>query len=249
VRILATGLLVGVYTGVASAAGPNGGVTAGTEGTCAVTIPNGSTPPGERPSDSHHGDGSLWTVLPANGVFDSPVSVRADGSIGGIKFPWWRAVQGPLRLRAMRTDASAVGARTTVHGGYGNTGFQATTILFPTRGCWRISGSVGAHVLAFTVSVTVGREARPTPRIRGLRAARSRRGVTMRWRPTPGAVAYEISIRSSVHTWRTLASRILRTTYVVALPRPRRMVQLRIRAHDDFGPGPWSIIGVAPSNG
>jgi hypothetical protein len=112
---------------------------------CPVTIPNGSTPPGEGASREHHGNGALWTTLGHEGTFlVAPKSapeylgpegeIAVDGILGpdgsvGIKAPWWRGpgVRGQVRLRAQRLDAPAPPVdRTIPPAGYGLTGFQAT---------------------------------------------------------------------------------------------------------------------------
>src|SRR5918999_2809442 len=36
---------------------------------CPVTVPNGSTPPGESPSPDTHGNGKLWAAVSRTGVF------------------------------------------------------------------------------------------------------------------------------------------------------------------------------------
>src|ERR1700736_6770556 len=72
---------------------------------CQVTVPNNSTPPGERPGQGYDGNGALWTALPLNGnvvgvreeLLSHPSQlppeglfgiIRADGAIA-VKFPWW----------------------------------------------------------------------------------------------------------------------------------------------------------------
>jgi hypothetical protein len=143
---------------------------------CPVTIPNGSTPPGES-SPEHHGNGKLWTGLRRRGTFlvarpSSPEyygphgQLAVDGGLGhdgsvGIKAPWWRGpgVRGRVRIRARRLDAAAPRVDYTVPpSGYGLTGFQAMGLGLPTVGCWRVTGSVGKARLSF---VTLVWRARP----------------------------------------------------------------------------------------
>ena len=120
---------------------------------CPVTKPNGSTPPGETSGGlRHHGNGKLWTVLYYPTL---PVTARnrqPDGSIDE-KFPWWRGVSGNLSIRGRRTDGSAPPLRARIPSGYGDSGFQASAIIFPTEGCWRVTGSVGLAALTFVVLV------------------------------------------------------------------------------------------------
>jgi hypothetical protein len=139
---------------------------------CPVTIPNGSTPPGEEASPEHHGNGALWTTLGRKGAFavapesapgylgpEAEIAVdgilRPDGSVE-IKAPWWRGpgVRGRVRLRARRLDAPAPPVdRTIPPAGYGLTGFQATGLSLPTIGCWKVTGSVGDATLSFVTLV------------------------------------------------------------------------------------------------
>lgn len=37
--------------------------------------------------------------------------------------------------------------------GYGDTGFQASTIIFPTVGCWEVTGRAGDAELSFVTRV------------------------------------------------------------------------------------------------
>ncbi len=122
---------------------------------CPVTLPNGSTPPGERPTPRHHGSGALWTVLQPNGTIELRAQdVGPDGSLG-TKFPWWRGEQarGQLTIEGRRLDAPAPPLRAHVPGGYGETGFQATGIYFPSEGCWEVAGRAGAASLTFVTLV------------------------------------------------------------------------------------------------
>jgi hypothetical protein len=142
---------------------------------CPVTIPNGSTLPGERPSPDYHGNGKLWAALDRRGRFVvAPESeylgpggvtvdgiLRPDGSVG-IKFPWWRGpgVRGRVRIQARRLDAPALRVdRTIPPAGYGLTGFQAAGLDLPSVGCWQVTGSVGQVRLTFVTLVVRGRRA------------------------------------------------------------------------------------------
>jgi len=126
------------------------------EPSCPVTKPNQNTPPGERAGSSHYGNGSLWTALPPAGrvVFwpGGPGQVLPDGSLS-IKFPWWRAVSGPLTIEGRRLDAPAAPLRARIPEGYGDTGVQATALIFPTDGCWQVTGKVDGASLTFVVKV------------------------------------------------------------------------------------------------
>lgn len=119
---------------------------------CAATRPNGDNPPGQR-SRTSHGNGNLWVELwPGGRVLASEDDLRPDGSIA-IKFPWTRGVSGRLEITGRRLDAEAPSVRAEIPEGYGNTGFQASGIIFPTDGCWEITGRVGDVSLTFVTEV------------------------------------------------------------------------------------------------
>ena len=126
---------------------------------CPTTAPNESTPPGEDPSKrGYHGNEALWTDLswPEGKIVFRPGGVGRvlpDGSLS-IKFPWWRGVRGKLALEGRRLDAPAPQLRSNVPEGYGDIGFQATALIFPTEGCWEVTGRVGDSVLTFVVLVS-----------------------------------------------------------------------------------------------
>ncbi len=124
---------------------------------CLVTIPNGQGPPGpELTSPNHHGGDGLWTVLSSDGVIefvpDGPGAMLEDGSLS-MKFVWWRGVIGPLEITGRRLDASAPPLRTDIPEGYGEDGIQASGLIFPSPGCWEVTGRVGEVELTFTTLV------------------------------------------------------------------------------------------------
>lgn len=123
---------------------------------CAVTLPNGSTPPGEQPSPDYYGNGQLWTGLWPKGMVifepDGPGTIAADGSLG-MKWWWWRGVEGQLTIEGRRLDAPAPPLQADIPEGYGNIGFQAAGLIFPTEGCWEVTGKVGAAELTFVMLV------------------------------------------------------------------------------------------------
>ena len=122
---------------------------------CPVTAPNGSTPPGERPSAAHHGNGALWTALgwPGGRIPVSAPYLQPDGAVR-MKFPWWRgsSARGPLAIEGRRLDADAPPLRAHLPAGYGDA-FQASALFFPTEGCWRVTGASGGATLTFVVIV------------------------------------------------------------------------------------------------
>lgn len=88
-----------------------------------------------------YGNGKLFVTLTTNGISVAPASfVHPDGSIGW-KFPWWRYVSGDLTITGHRLDAPAPPLTSDVPP-YGNTDFQASGVIFPTEGCWQVTGTV-----------------------------------------------------------------------------------------------------------
>ncbi len=117
---------------------------------CPVTRPNGRIPPGETPSPGSYylGNGALWTDLYPSPIRLRPDDMREDGVIE-MKFPWWRGITGRLRIEGRRLDAIAPPLSAWIPGGYGRRGFQSTAIIFPTAGCWQVTGSVEGASLTF----------------------------------------------------------------------------------------------------
>jgi len=128
---------------------------------CSVTAPNGSLPPGEQAASAQYlGNGKLWTVLWPEGqvVFEpgGPGEIRPDGSLA-MKFPFWRGegVVGELHISGERLDGEAPDMMGEITEGYGESGFQATALVFPSAGCWQVTATVGDDTLMFTTLVLV----------------------------------------------------------------------------------------------
>lgn len=122
---------------------------------CPMTVPNTRVVPDRltRYYGVNHGNGLLWVSLwPEGRVTVPPASVNADGSIDA-KFPWYRVVKGLLTITGRRLDAPAPLAQARVPSGYGPAGFQSTAVIFPSEGCWRITGRIGDVSLTFVTKV------------------------------------------------------------------------------------------------
>jgi hypothetical protein len=125
---------------------------------CPVTIANGNGPPGERPSPQYQGNGALWTMLPPDGI-DNGGTPEPDGSTSQ-KYPWWTVgTSGELTIQGRRVDAWAAPLRARINSGVPETPFAeiaggrfwSSGILFPTGGCWQVTGRVGGTSLTFVV--------------------------------------------------------------------------------------------------
>lgn len=78
--------------------------------------------------------------------------VTNDGALG-MKFGWQRGVRGKLTIEGRRLDAPAPPLRSEVNNGYGDIGFQASYVIFPTPGCWEVTGRVADASLTFVTRV------------------------------------------------------------------------------------------------
>jgi hypothetical protein len=82
----------------------------------------------------------MW---PGGVIKDDPDYVDKDGSIH-MKFGWWRGVSGRLSIQGSSAGCVGPAAGAEVSDGYGDRGFQASGVLFPTgedhRAGWRGEG-------------------------------------------------------------------------------------------------------------
>jgi hypothetical protein len=125
---------------------------------CPTTAPNGFgvLREGDTSPQGNHGNDArtLATSLAAGGTVTfkpgGPGCVEPDGTLG-MKFPWWRGVRGDLVIQGRRLDGDAPPLRASIPRGYGPTGFQSTGLLFPTAGCWEVTGRVADERLTFVV--------------------------------------------------------------------------------------------------
>ena len=126
--------------------------------TCPVSFAKSPSPPGLMAGSYFYSNGKLWVAFPEErrGVIHArrygDGTAREDGSID-IKSPWYRGVAGRLKISGHRLDKPALPLRAWVPSGYGRIGFQATAIIFPTPGCWRVTGRAGTAILSFVVRV------------------------------------------------------------------------------------------------
>src|SRR5260370_15683454 len=104
--------------------------------------------------DSAHGNAGLWVgaLWPHGIVIISPDNVGGELS---MKFGWYRLTSGYLTITGQRLDGSAPPA-SGQPSGYGLTGFNASSVIFPTEGCWQITGRGGQAALTFVTFVIQG---------------------------------------------------------------------------------------------
>ena len=108
----------------------------------------------ELPFPGNYGNESLSTILGSRITFrpGGAGMVHTDGSLS-MKFMWWRLRKGQLTIGGRRLDGPAPPLRAHIPAGYGDIGFQATGVIFPTPGCWEVTGRVGDGSLTFVVWV------------------------------------------------------------------------------------------------
>jgi len=70
-----------------------------------------------------------------------------------MKFWWWRLVKGRLTIEGRRLDNPAPPLHSIIPDGYGEIGFQASGLVFPTPGCWEVTGRIGDKSLTFVTLV------------------------------------------------------------------------------------------------
>jgi hypothetical protein len=124
--------------------------------TCNVTRANGQGTFIEGMSPDQYGNALISTGLWPDGtvVFKpgGPGFVTADGALG-MKWGWRRAVRGQLRIEGRRLDETGPPLRAEIPSGYGDFGFQSSALIFPTTGCWAVTGRVGTASLTFVTLV------------------------------------------------------------------------------------------------
>ena len=116
---------------------------------CPVTEPN---------DGSFYANESLKALV-GSGSFGfrpgGPGFVDYDGALG-IKFAFIRLIPGRLHVGGRRLDGEAGPARAYIYDypyDSGNGGFQPIYLVFPTPGCWEISGGVSGERLTFVTLV------------------------------------------------------------------------------------------------
>ena len=97
--------------------------------------------------------GALWPDGTVVFKPSGPGFVLPDGSLS-MKFGWYRApgLRGKLKIGGRRLDGTAPPLRGDFSD-YGDTGFQATSLIFPTAGCWEVAGRVAESSLTFVTRV------------------------------------------------------------------------------------------------
>ena len=95
----------------------------------------------------------LGVTVPERFVFrpGGPGFIDTDGALG-MKVAWSRKKQGHLQVGGRRLDGVAPPARAYIYDD-GDSGFQPIYLVFPTPGCWEITGEVADGRLTFITLV------------------------------------------------------------------------------------------------
>jgi hypothetical protein len=98
----------------------------------------------------------VWTWLWPNGtvVFKKGGAgeVYPDGSMR-MKFLWLLTDDGPLTLEGRRLDGHAPPLRSIIPEGFVGQGFQPSSLVFPTTGCWEVTAKANGSTLTFVTRV------------------------------------------------------------------------------------------------
>lgn len=81
-----------------------------------------------------------------------PGFIMRDGALS-MKFGWNRKRPGQLTISGRRLDGDAPPMRARIPDGYRDSGLQPTSLVFPTPGCWEVTGHLGADSLTFVTLV------------------------------------------------------------------------------------------------
>jgi hypothetical protein len=116
---------------------------------CLVTEPNDGS--------FYSNDSLKASIGGAHFIFEpgGPGFVDYDGALG-IKFAFVRLIPGRVHVGGRRLDGEAGPARAYIYDypyDSGYKGFQPISLVFPTPGCWEISGGVSGQRLTFVLLV------------------------------------------------------------------------------------------------
>jgi hypothetical protein len=140
------------------AAYPTRPVTMADARNCPVTIghrgPRSPTPAEFFGWASSYGSASLRVggLWPHGVIRLTPDLLGPNGEMG-MKFGWWRGTFGSLTISGRRLDGPAPPLMPDVATSGPGTGFQASGVVFPTEGCWQVTGKVGHITLSFVTFV------------------------------------------------------------------------------------------------
>jgi len=126
---------------------------------CVVTKPNDIAAGQDKPARGSYGNREVsagpFGLWPDGTIVFKPGGagfITRSGALG-MKFGWMRGVSGKLKIEGRRLDGEAPPLRSEVPEGYGDRGFQVSYLIFPTPGCWEVTGRVGDSSVTFVTKV------------------------------------------------------------------------------------------------
>jgi hypothetical protein len=117
---------------------------------CPVTAWSSTRPPDAAAASftsTWYGNDSLWAGL------DRSYAGKWYASSSGVKVLWYRSARGKLTVDGSRIDGSALALKADIPEGYGDTGIQASGLVFPSEGCWKVTGKLNGQEITFVVDV------------------------------------------------------------------------------------------------
>lgn len=141
-------LLAGVALVFAAGSPINSQLPGFADGVCVVSNVVTDRPPDDPGADSFAGmdwyanaDRTLWARW------------WGRRSNGEYKVLWVRPVGAQLTIAGRRLDRESAPLTAGIPDGYARVTFHATSLYFPSAGCWRIEATAGQHALAFVIDV------------------------------------------------------------------------------------------------
>ena len=114
---------------------------------------------------SFHGNGKLWTILPPR-VLRGGAFPEYGESAREVQIDWWEMGRGLLTIKGTRLDRPAGPLEVNSWGrsgplaGADGISRVTATVIFPTQGCWEITGKIydlDDSALTFVVEIRVPR--------------------------------------------------------------------------------------------
>lgn len=147
--------------------GTPGALRVGPDNTLIFTATPGATPVSIYAGpDDFYGQGGLWVALPPTGKVGGVSSSNVGPGNGiNVKYPMYRddEARGRITITGRRLDGAAPPLTASVPEGYGDVGFQATSITYPTSGCWQVTVQSGSATLTFVTLVKIVPAPTPVP--------------------------------------------------------------------------------------
>jgi hypothetical protein len=141
-------LLAGVALVFAAVSPINSQLPGFADGVCMVSKDVPDKPPDDPGADSFAG--MDWYANVDRTVWAHWWGRRSNGE---YKVLWVRPVGAQLTIAGRRLDRESAPLTARIPDGYAGGTYHATSLYFPSAGCWRIDATAGKHALAFVINV------------------------------------------------------------------------------------------------